>query len=138
MSCLHFHPASLCLWVRALNQFTFKVIMEMYVLTHTLLIALYFFGRSFFLPFLFGSLLMIWWLSLMLCLNSFFFIVWIYTVDFWFVVTMRFWYAVYCKLLVFKFLMDFQYLAFLFSSRLLVSVSYLCVWKKKNAFLTLL
>ena len=59
MSCFHFHPASLCLLVRALNQFTFKVIMEMYVLTDTLLIALYFFGRSFFLPFLFGSLLMI-------------------------------------------------------------------------------
>ena len=49
-SCFFFHPVSLCLLVGVLNQFTFKVIIDMCVLTDILLIALYFFGRSFFFP----------------------------------------------------------------------------------------
>ena len=51
-----------------------------------------FVGLFFSLPLLFSSL-MIWWLILVLCLDSFFFFVCVPIVDFYFAVTMRFWYS---------------------------------------------
>ena len=44
------------------------------------------------LPLLFSSFV-VWWLSLVLCLDWFFFFVCVSIVDAWFVVTMRFWYS---------------------------------------------
>ena len=72
----------------------------MCVFTDILLIALYSLVGLFFFP----SSLILFSYDLMAIFNTvfgfLFFFVWIYIVDFWFVVSMSFWYADYCKLLV--------------------------------------
>ena len=52
-SCFCIHSISLCPLVAAFNSFTFKVIINMYVLIDILLIVLVCFCRSFFFPFSF-------------------------------------------------------------------------------------
>ena len=65
------YPQPFCLLVEAFNPFTFKVIIEMYILV-ILFIVLELFLWSFF-SFFFCSL-KIWWLSSVLQLNSFYFV----------------------------------------------------------------
>ena len=88
--CFCIHWANLCLLVGAFSPFTFKVIVEMYVLTAILLTVWDLVLLVFFLPF-FCSLV-VWWLSLVLCLDCFFLFACIFIVDFHFAFTMRFWY----------------------------------------------
>ena len=92
-SCFCIHSASLCLLVGAFSPLTFKVIIDMYVLIATLLIALDLFLLLFFssLHLLFSPLV-VWWLSLVLYLSWFFLLVCVPIVDFWFAVILKFWY----------------------------------------------
>ena len=80
------HLASLCLQIGAFNPFTFKVIINIYVLIAILLLD---FCRSF-VPFFLVLCSCDLMTIFVLCLDSFFFIVCICIIDFWFVVTMRF------------------------------------------------
>ena len=96
-SCLTYWDAPILgavyLLVRAFNPFTFKVIIETYVLIAIVIsFAIVFVGLFSFLPLLLSSLV-IWWLSLILCLGCFFLFAYIYIVDFWRAVTMQFWYS---------------------------------------------
>ena len=92
------NSAILCLLVGALSSFTFKVIIDMYVLTAILLIVLDLFFWSFFFP---SSLVFSWfddYLHSMLCLDCFFLFLCVSVADLWFVVTMKFWYrSLYIK-----------------------------------------
>ena len=118
--------ASLCILVGALNLLMFKLIIDMYVLTAILLIVLDLFLEAFFSLIFFSLLfpcLVIWWLTLVLCLDSFFFVVCVSIIGFWFLVTMRFWYiSLYIykknafKLLAFYFQKHFLYHVFVPSS----------------------
>ena len=112
--------ASLCILVGALNLLMFKLIIDMYVLTAILLIVLDLFLEAFFS--LLFPCLVIWWLTLVLCLDSFFFVVCVSIIGFWFLVTMRFWFiSLYIKknafkLLAFYFQKHFLYRVFVPSS----------------------
>ena len=88
-SCFCIHSASLCLLVGAFSPFTFKIIIDMYVLIAILLTAL-----DLFLLLSFHSFypLVVWWLSLVLYLSWFFLFVCVSIVDFWFAVIPKFWY----------------------------------------------
>lgn len=70
-SCFCIYTATLCLLTREFSQFTLKVIIDMYVL-----IAIYIIVFVFFPPFLLllFSPLVIWFISLVLCLISFSFL----------------------------------------------------------------
>ena len=98
--CLVPHLASLCLLVGAFNPFTFKVIINIYILIAILLFWICFCGSFFFL---FCSLVT-WWLSVVLCLDSSFFFVYVSIIDFQFGITMRFWYrSLYISKIVLSF-----------------------------------
>lgn len=73
-SCFCIHSATLYLLVEAFSPFKFKVIIDKYVFIATLLTVLGLFCSfcvSFCFPFLFFE---IWWLYLILCLDSFLFL----------------------------------------------------------------
>ena len=53
----------------------------------------FFFFLGLFALLLLFSFFVIWWLSLVFCLESFFIFVCVSIVDFWFAVTVRFWYS---------------------------------------------
>ena len=71
--CFCIHSVNQCLLVGAFNTFTFVLIIYICVLTAILFTVLVLFFQVFFLPFLF-CILMIWWLTLGLCLDSFSFL----------------------------------------------------------------
>ena len=50
-SCFYIHSVSICLLVGAFSPFTFKIIIDVYVLIATLLIVLALFLLIFFIPF---------------------------------------------------------------------------------------
>ena len=73
MSCFCIHSAILYLLVEAFSPFKFKVLIDTYVLIATLLTVLGLFcSFCLFLPLFF--FFVIWWLYLILCLDSFFFL----------------------------------------------------------------
>ena len=72
-SCFYIHSATLCVLIGAFSTFTFKGIIDMYVIIAILLIILELFCGPLYFPFFFCSLVM-WWLSLELYLDSFFFL----------------------------------------------------------------
>ena len=79
-SCFCIHSVSLGLLVGTFSPFTFKVIINMYVLI-VFLFGFVFVGLFPSLPLLFSSLV-ISWLSLVLCLDCFFFFVCVSIIDF--------------------------------------------------------
>ena len=68
----------------------------------TIFLILLNFFVGFFLSFLFCALV-IWWLTLALCLDLFFFCVSVSIVDFWFVITLKLLFKVYVFLAVLVF-----------------------------------
>ena len=90
-SCFGIHSSSLCLLIGVFSPFTCEIIIDTYVLTAILLIVLYLFLLVSSLLLLFNSL-MVSWLSFVFCYYCFFSFVCVFIADFWFVVTMRFWY----------------------------------------------
>ena len=90
-SCFCIHLASLCLLVVAFSPFTFN-----YWCVHSYFhfincFVCVFVGLFSPLLLLFFSLV-IWWLSLVLCLDWFFLLVCVSIVDVWFAVILKFWY----------------------------------------------
>ena len=112
-SCFCIHSATLCILIGTFTPFIFKVIIDMYVLIAILFIVSGHFCSTFllFLPLL--SSLVIWWLSLVLCLDSSVFCVCVSITDFWFVVSMRF---IYSNLYV------CVYVIYIYNCKLLISI----------------
>ena len=88
-SCFLIHWASLCLLIGAFNPFTFKVIQCVCSYCHFINC----FGFVFVGVFPASSFVFFSFDLMVLCLDSFFFCVCVSTVDYWFAVTMRFWYS---------------------------------------------
>ena len=90
-SCFCVHSVHLWYLVGAFNPFTLKVIFNIYAFIAFLLIVLDLLLLDFLPLLLLFSSIVIWWLSLLLFLIAFSYLC-MSIVDFWFVVTMRFWY----------------------------------------------
>ena len=76
----------ICIWVLFLYSFSYQYICSC---CHFNCFGFVFVGPFASLPLLFSSLV-IWWLSIVSYLNCFFYLVFLYIVDFWFAITLRF------------------------------------------------
>ena len=86
------HSTALCVLIREFSPFTFKVIIDCYVLIIILFIVFWLFWSSSLLLLLFFSFLVAWWLSLVF--DSFLIFLCESTTNFCFVATGRFTYII--------------------------------------------
>ena len=100
-SCFFIHSATLCLLTGAFSPFTFKVIIDRYVLTAILWLA---FGLFLYFYFVLSSFFFLLPCDLMTIfsvnMNSFLFCVCVSVIDFWLMVTMRFIYSNLCTCVI--------------------------------------